>query len=294
MSVRFNSISVLCASLCLAVSTLSFAADPASAAVPAAKAPMTPASTVANKPAAVNANYTALLQKITQGKVQILKQFTGPGDLVGLLVRSPEGQKGVVYVDKNAQYVIIGNVIMADGSSRSADDTDKYVNSEIAQKAWGNAAKTAWVLDGSPKAKHVMYAIGDPNCSACHRFYSDTRPYVNSGDLAIRWIWVGFMRPTSPGMAMAIISAKDPGVLMKQNEQSFNEQTEAGAVKPLANPSPELKAKFDANMKFMAAHQFTVTPTLIFQDAQGKAHTVLGAVPEPGLKDLVNQAGGAQ
>lgn len=252
----------------------------------------TTVSMAANAPAPTVAqnNYTALVQKITNGQVQVIKQFAGPGDLVGLVVKSPEGQKGVIYADKNAQYIIIGNVIMANGQSRAAADTDKYVNTELAQKAWANASKTAWVLDGSANAKHVIYAIGDPNCSACHKFYSDTRPYVNSGDLAIRWILVGFLRPSSPGMAMAIMNAKDPSALLKQNEGQFNAGKEQGGIQPLANPSAALKAKLDGNTKFMSDYQFTVTPTIIFQDNQGKAHTVMGAVPEPQLKQLIDSA----
>lgn len=265
------------ASVLLATATVCVAATPTPAALKAAAA-------------GVQDNYKKLVQQVTQGQIQVVKQFTGPGDLVGLVVVSPQGQKAVIYADKNAQYVIVGNVITADGQSRTASDTEKYVNTEIAQKAWANAAKTAWILDGSANAKHVIYAIGDPNCSACHKFYSDTRPYVDKGDLAIRWILVGFLRPSSPGMAMAIINAKDPGALLKQNESQFNSAKEQGGIKPVDNPSADLKAKFNGNMKFMSDHQFTVTPVLIFQDNQGQAHTVMGAMPEPQLKDLVNSA----
>lgn len=273
------------ASVLLATTTVSWAAE-------TTPAPKTNVPAMAPKASANNIqdNYKSLVQKITNGQIQIVKQFIGPGDLVGLVVVSPEGQKAVVYADKNAQYIVIGNVITADGQSRTANDTEKYVNSEIAQKAWMNAPKTAWILDGSANAKHVIYAIGDPNCSACHKFYSDTRPYVDKGDLAIRWILVGFLRPSSPGMAMAIMNAKDPGALLKQNESQFNSNKEQGGIKPLENPAADLKAKFDGNMKFMSDHQFTVTPVIIFKDSKGKAHTVMGALPEPQLKELVDSA----
>lgn len=286
MTIRTRFITTAIASVLLATTAVSRAADTTPVAPKANTSATAPKVSTNN----VQANYKNLLQNITNGQVQAIKQFAGPGDLVGLVVKSPEGQKAVIYADKNAQYIVIGNVITADGQSRAALDTEKYVNSEIAQKAWANAAKTAWILDGSAKAKHVIYAIGDPNCSACHKFYSDTRSYVDSGDLAIRWILVGFLRPSSPGMAMAIINAKDPGALLKQNENQFNSNKEQGGIPPLANPSADLKAKFDGNMKFMSDHQFTVTPVIIFKDSQGKAHTAMGAVPEPQLKALVDSA----
>jgi thiol:disulfide interchange protein DsbG len=279
---------ITAASALLATAAVSLAAAPATT-----PAPATPTN-VMPKPAAaatgVQDNYKALVQKVTQGQIQVLKQFTGPGGLMGLVVQSPQGQKAVIYADKNAQYIIVGNIITADGQSRTATDTEKYVNTEIAQKAWANAANTAWILDGSAKAKHVIYAVADPNCSACHKFYNDTRPYVEKGDLAIRWILVGFLRPSSQGMSMAIINAKDPSALLKQNESQFNMDKEQGGIKPIDNPSADLKAKFAGNMKFMSDHQFTVTPTIIYLDAQGKAHTVMGALPEPQLKDMVNSA----
>ncbi len=280
---------ITAASALLATATVSLAAAPAASA-PAAPTAATPKPAATTTATGVQDSYKNLVQKVTQGQIQVLKQFTGPGDLVGLVVKSPQGQKAVIYVNKNAQYIIVGNVITADGQSQTATDTEKYVNTEIAQKAWTNAANTAWVLDGSAKAKHVIYAIGDPNCSACHKFYSDTRPYVEKGDLAIRWILVGFLRPSSQGMAMAIINAKDPSALLKQNESQFNMDKEQGGIKPIDNPSADLKAKFAGNMKFMSDHQFTVTPTIIYLDAQGKAHTVMGALPEPQLKDMVNSA----
>jgi thiol:disulfide interchange protein DsbG len=263
-------------------------------ATPTAPTPATPAPAKAmpakSATPGVQDSYKNLIQKVTQGQVQVLQQFVGPNNLVGLVVQSPRGEKAVIYVDKNAQYIVIGNVITADGQSQTANDTEKYVNTEIAQKAWASAASTAWVLDGSANAKHLIYAIADPNCSACHKFYTDTRPYVEKGDLAIRWILVGFLRPSSQGMAMAIINAKDPAALLKQNESQFNMDKEQGGIKPIDNPSADLKAKFAGNMKFMSDHQFTVTPTIIFLDAQGKAHTVMGALPEPQLKDMVNSA----
>lgn len=268
---------ITAASVLLATTTVSLAATPT---------PVKPAAAVTGG----QDSYKALVQKVTNGQVQVLKQFAGPGDLVGLVVKSPQGQKAVIYVNKNAQYIIVGNVITADGQSQTATDTEKYVNTEIAQKAWANAAKTAWVLDGSANAKHVIYAVADPNCSACHKFYSDTRPYVEKGDLAIRWILVGFLRPSSPGMAMAIINAKDPAALLKQNESQFNLDKEQGGIKPIDNASADLKAKFAGNMKFMSDHQFPATPAIIFQDNQGKAHTIVGALPEPQLKDMVNSA----
>ncbi len=265
------------ASLLLATSTAALAAETTAA---APKVPLTVAQD----------SYQKLVQQVTQGQVQVVKQFTGPADLIGLVVKSPQGQKAVIYTDKGARYIIVGNVITADGQSHTSLDTEKYVNSEIAQKAWVNAPKTAWVLDGSANAKHVLYVIADPNCSACHKFYSDTRTYVDKGDLAIRWILVGFLRPSSPGMAMAIINAKDPAAVLKQNESQFNSAKEQGGIKPIDNPSADLKAKFTGNMKFMSDHQFTVTPAIIFKDSLGKAHTVMGALPEPQLKEMVDSA----
>ncbi len=288
-------LAITAASALFAAATTIWAATTVLAATPTPVAPAPVTSTaVTPKPAAavpgVQDNYKNLVQQVTHGQIQVLKQFKGPGDLVGLVVKSPQGQKAVIYVDKNAQYIIVGNVITADGQSQTANDTEKYVNTEIAQKAWVNAAHTAWVLDGSANAKHVIYAIADPNCSACHKFYTDTRPYVDKGDLAIRWIMVGFRGPSSPGMAMAIINAKDPAALLKQNESQFNMDKEQGGIKPMDNPSADLKAKFAGNMKFMSDHQFPATPAIIFQDNQGKAHTVVGALPEPQLKDMVNSA----
>lgn len=264
----------------------SFSLSTAFADTTPAPKPMAPAAPAAKTPApaaaATQDKALDLVNKTIAGRAVILKQFPSIGNLEGFLVK-PNGagqRETIVYADKNGQYLFIGSLVTEAGSNQTDDDMDKYVNSLVAAKAIAAAPQTAWVLDGSPNAKHVIYAVGDPNCIFCNKFYQTARPYVKSGDLAIRWIWVGFLKPTSQGMAMSILDAKDAAAEMTKNENNFVESSEQGGITPLDNPSQAVKDKFNKNMKFMQDMQFQGTPVLIYRDKTGTAKTIFGAVPD--------------
>jgi thiol:disulfide interchange protein DsbG len=232
----------------------------------------------------------ALVNKTIEGKADITKQFSSVGNLQGFVVK-PRGeyqQETIIYADKEGDYLFIGSLVKADGSNQTDADMDKFVNSIVAAKAIKQAPKTAWILDGKPNAKHIIYAVGDPNCIYCHKFYSSTRPYVKSGDLAIRWIWVGFLKPTSQGMAMAILNAKDPSVELAKNEHNFASSNAQGGIQPLKNPSKEVQEKFNKNMQFMQEMQFQGTPVLIYTDKTDTPRTLFGAIPDDQLKGFID------
>jgi thiol:disulfide interchange protein DsbG len=248
----------------------------------------------AKTPAANNQQATNLVNKLTKGQATIVKSFPSLGNLQGYVVKPSNGQKGqptVIYVDKNGQYAVIGVLLAADGENQSTKDNQQYIVSDIAQQALADAKNTAWVLDGKADAKHVTYAVADPNCSYCNKLYEVTRPYVKSGDLAIRWIWVGFLRDTSPGLAQAILAAKDPAQAMAQDEGKFDPKSGKSGLAPLTNPSKEVADKFKKNMDFIGKYQFPGTPVLIFRDQSGTPQASFGLPVDDQLANTINSMG---
>ncbi len=234
----------------------------------------------------------ALINRATEGKVTVVQEFDAGNNLVGFVVKPKEqaGQQAIIYADKNGKYLLVGALIDAQGNNRTDLDTQKYIQSKVAKQAFKAANNTAWVQDGKSDAKHMMYVVGDPNCVYCHKFYQVTRPFVKSGDLAIRWIWVGYLKPSSAGMAAAILNAKDPAKLLAKNESGFSDRSEQGGIKPLKNPPQAALDKLQKNMDFMSKFQFPGTPVLIYMDQSGQPKTMYGVPQGEDLKKVVEQA----
>lgn len=240
------------------------------------KAVPTPASALNTEAA------EALLNKLSRGQVTIVQAFPSLGNLQGFVVKPKSGQgaPSLVYVDANGQYAVVGALLTPTGANQSEADTQKYINAGTAKSALADSPSTTWIQDGNPNAKHSAYIVADPNCIYCHKLYELTRPAVQSGDLSLRWIWVGFLRDSSPGIAKAILAAKDPAAAMAQNEMQFNESQEAGGLPALTNASPDVDAKYAKNMAFLNKYQFPGTPVLIYQTTEGTPMSLYGISPD--------------
>lgn len=229
-----------------------------------------------------------MLNKLTHNQVEIVQSFPSIANLQGFVVKSKDGQgsPSIVYVDSNGRYAIVGALLTANGVNQSDADTQKYINASVAKNALVDTPSTAWIQDGKADAKHAMYVVADPNCIYCHKLYEMTRPAVQSGDLSIRWIWVGFLKESSAGIAKAILAAPDPAAAMAQNEKQFNDSSESGGLAPLTGTNAGADAKFAKNMAFLNKYQFPGTPILLFQGTDGNPVSLYGISPDDLTKTI--------
>ncbi len=238
----------------------------------------------------INGPAAQLVNKITQGRAKITKQFSSIGNLEGFVVAPSKGpgQKTIIYADKSGKYVIAGAVITANGENLSQVDFNKYVNSAVAPKIFTSAEKTNWVQVGKASAPHKAYILVEPNCIACHMLMKELKPMIDSGQLAVRLIIVAFMKPQSPGMAAAILQAKDPAKAFAADEKNFNVKTETGSIKPASDITAATKKKLQDNMAFMTKYRFVGTPVVSFKKADGSYGLVRGFLPGKAATDMVN------
>lgn len=232
----------------------------------------------------------SMINKLTDNQVTVIETFPSIGNLVGVVIQpnnSPAAQETILYADKDGQYVISGALITPEGKNQTQVDGEKYIGSKIAQEAYGEVNNTAWIQEGNKNAKHLIYVVADPNCIYCHKLYEQTRSQVKSGDLTIRWIWVGFLKPSSKDIALTILSSKDPIKAMSMDETGFNDQTEQGALTVNKNISKEATAKFDKNMAFMNKYQFPGTPVIIYKDNKGEAQASFGLPTDAQLNSIL-------
>ena len=160
--------------------------------------------------------------------------------------------------------------------------------SAVPATVWQQLEKSHWIADGNPKAPRVVYVFTDANCPFCTKFWSDARPWVDSGKVQLRHLLVGIIAPTSAGKAAALLTDPDPAAALAAYERGQGAEATAtiasgnpqalrgGALKPLAAIPPAIRAQIDANQKLMASLQIPGTPGLVWRDAKGAVHVQMG------------------
>ena len=107
------------------------------------------------------------------------------------------------------------------------------------ERIWGQLAQATWLADGQAKAPRTVYVFTDPNCPYCNKFWSDARPWVDSGKVQLRHVIVGILTPTSPGKAAALLADKNPAQALDAYERGHLAATlkamASGRLRPLGD-----------------------------------------------------------
>ena len=150
-------------------------------------------------------------------------------------------------------------------------------------------------------AQHDTFIVGksgpeltvflDPNCIFCHMLYKEAEPLVAQGKLRLRVVMVGFLKPTSPARAAAILMASDPAKALATDEHGFNTTKEEGGIAPATEIPAKVKKAVVANTKLLAKSGEVATPTLLYRDHAG-AWKVMHHGPPGGLADWLSQMKG--
>ncbi len=231
----------------------------------------------------------ALIQKITNKQITINQTFDSPAGLYGFVVTADNGQEGIIYTTKDGKYIINGQILDADGNL-TQKDFEKYIEPKATELAYDSVRHTDYIQQGSDDAKHKIYIVVDPNCSACHTAYILLQDAIKNNDLAVRWVVVGIIKPSSPAKAMAILTSKKPLQSMATNENKFNTATEQGAITPLLNPSEEAKQQLAKNMNFMQKAKIMATPVFIYQTKSGVKKLIKGLPQTASSETIYNNA----
>ena len=231
----------------------------------------------------------ALIQKITNKQVIINQTFDSPAGLYGFVVTADNGQEGIIYTTKDGKYIINGQILDADGNL-TQKDFEKYIEPKATELAYDNVRHTDYIQQGSDDAKHKMYIVVDPNCSACHTAYILLQDAIKNNDLAVRWVVVGMIKPSSPAKAMAILTSKKPLASMEKNENKFDATTEEGGITPLLNPSEEAKKQLAKNMDFLQKAKIMATPVFIYQTKSGVKKLIKGLPQTAASETIYNNA----
>ena len=231
------------------------------------------------------------IKKITKDQFYIENHFDVEGrNMTGYVAEPKHGGQPVLFFSNNQNGDIIYGVLFDKNGENITDQyLDQHVKPILAKKTFQDVEHVKWFLVGQEDAPHQIYMVGEPNCSICHKLYKAFRPFIEKGELSIRWIVVAFLKPDSQGKAAAILQSSNPAVALAQNENShFNTKKEEGALFPLSEDkiTEHTKEELKTNMTFMNQASIRGTPVIFYKDLQGEMQRIDG-YPQKDIEDLI-------
>lgn len=197
--------------------------------------------------------------------------FDAPDGLTGYTV-SFQGQTLTAYVTANADHVVVGTLLDGDGTNLSQPVLQAAANAARPEAEWQALSQAGWIVDGNTEAERVVYAFTDPNCPFCHRFYEQTRDWIDTGDVQIRHVMVGVLREDSLAKSATLLAADDPSAALAGHEANFDN----GGVTPADRLPAEAQAQVQSNNELMSQLGIRGTPSVFYKDEEGAVRLVRG------------------
>jgi len=157
---------------------------------------------------------------------------------------------------------------------------------------WDDLAHSRWIADGREDAPRKVYVFMDANCKYCTKFWSDARPWVNSGKVQLRLIMVAIIAPSSAGKAATILLDPDPAKRLSSYEQAHafgvvrmmangqQPSLEDPNLQPLATIPAGVTRQLDDDGRMMRSLGLQGTPGIVFRAANGQLVAKPGLTPE--------------
>lgn len=222
------------------------------------------------------------LDLLIQQGGEIVEKFDAPAGMQGYIADF-RGQVITLYVTSDNKYMFTGAMLDAQGNNLGEQAIQAYLSGPKSIKYWNQLETSHWILDGSPKAKRIVYTFTDPNCPYCKKFWQSARPWVDSGQVQIRHILVGILRADSQQKAAAILAADKPSVALAEHQVG----NPLAKLKPLPEHSAEIRNKLTENHQIMMLMGVSATAATFYQDETGVVHKQMGLPPESMMTQIL-------
>jgi thiol:disulfide interchange protein DsbG len=151
-----------------------------------------------------------------------------------------------------------------------------------APATWDELAHTRWIADGRDDAPLKVYVFMDANCKFCTKFWSDARPWVDSGKVQLRHIMVGVIAPSSDGKAATLLLDPNPARRLASFEGAHafavarmmaggeHHSLEDPKLPPLDPIPPQISRTLQGNERLMTSLGIRGTPGIIARGLDGR------------------------
>ncbi len=180
-------------------------------------------------------------------------------------------------------------LVLATAPAPAAQWTGAIQRQGAAPTTLDDLSHARWIADGRDDAPRKVYVFMDANCRYCTKFWSDARPWVDSGKVQLRHIMVAVIAPSSAGKAAALLADADPARRLGSFERAHafgvvrmmaggpRHALEDPNLQPLQPIPAEIGRTLDRHESLMRSLGLQGTPGMAFSGPDGRL------VTRPGL-----------
>jgi len=181
---------------------------------------------------------------------------------------------------------------LASAPAPAAQWTGAIERQGAAPVSWDELSHTQWIADGRDDAPRKVYVFMDANCKYCVKFWSDARPWVDSGKVQLRHIMVAVIAPTSAGKAATLMLAPDPAGRLAAYERAHafgvaramsggpRHALEDPNLPPTASIPVDIYQALEAHEVLLRSLGLQGTPGIVFRGLDGRLQTRPGLSPD--------------
>lgn len=215
-------------------------------------------------------------KQLEQEGYQFIQQIPAPAQMVGW-VGHQEQNASTVFIAKDGQYYIKGDLYNAKGDNLSIDAMNIHAKRVVLEDVWNSLATATWIQDGQKDASRIVYVFSDPNCPYCYQFWQRARPWVNAGKVQLRHIQVGIIREESRGQVATLLMSKNPEAVFADINQNRGKKR----LKHTDHIPADILKKIEFNQGLMGKYGFFSTPSIVWKNQQGEVKSAQGLSTKP-------------
>ncbi len=224
------------------------------------------------------------IQAIEARGAKVVGSFDAPGGLKGYAARY-NGQGIGLYLTPDGEHVLVGSLLDASGADLTQAALEKLVYEPLGNEMWQRLQSSTWIADGSADAPRIVYMFSDPNCPFCNLFWKQARPWIDAGDVQLRHVMVGMLRPDSAGKSAALLAADDREAALNKHEAAGK----ASTLEPVERIPAKVQEQLEANLALMGEMGASATPAIYYQDDAGRLQQHQGAPRPDVLKQIMGK-----
>jgi len=181
---------------------------------------------------------------------------------------------------------------LAAGAALAAPASAPALSQMPAPVVWDELEHANWIADGRDDAPRKIYVFLDANCPYCTKFWSDARPWVDSGKVQLRHVMVAVISQSSAGKAATLMTDPDPAKRLAAYEQAHafgivrmmnggpKHSLEDGKLEPLAQIPDPVRATLIAHERLLNRLRLKGTPGIVTRGANGAIVAQVGVPPD--------------
>lgn len=226
----------------------------------------------------VEAIKPAIAKKMFPNGEKFIKKFdSGFSDFDGWVVQFTNPNTNdtdfmVAYTNKKGDNLFIGHAFNGSGENLTAK-AESYIPKQNVNIFKKDLESSTFILDGNKEGKE-FYAFIDPDCTFCHKYWSETRGFM--GNSNIKWIPVSILSERSLAKAAQIIQSKNPLSELSEHEKNF-ETTRGIAGLDVKDITPDTINKIRSNTELMKKMKINGTPAIVYKGDNGNLQIINGA-----------------